>query len=100
MDRRATVTVGLDVYAKAAQRDAAFAKMYEADERCEKLLTINARQWDMIIDLCELIAHDETLHLLDPEGALICKARTIIATMQLYPRGRAALERRRTTCRQ
>lgn len=87
----------------AAQRNVAFAKYFERGDEIEKLLRLNGKLEELLVELCFEISECEAVVICDPEGDLVRKARSILASLALRPRGAAAITRfhekhpRRTT---
>lgn len=78
-------------FGNEASRRVAWAKYYEAKEQVERMLRLNTVLEERLAEFVLMISENETLEIIEPDGELITKARSILAVLQLRPRGVTAL---------
>ena len=78
-------------FGNEASRRVAWAKYYEAKEQIERLLRLNTLLEERLAELIVMISENETLEIIEPDGELITKARSILAVLRLRPRGVTAI---------
>lgn len=76
-----------------ASRRIAWARFYEMEQERDRLLKLNAALEERLAGLVIWIAESEVLCVMEPEGELIVKARSILAALRRRPRGITALEK-------